>query len=397
MLPINAILLIVTLCLVIPLTVFCLECLAAIMSQQVSTTIANSKRPKTAVLIPAYNEAAQIGLVIETVQKQLVANDLLVVIADNCEDNTAEIACLAGATVIERSNKIERGKGYALACGLQSLANNPPEVVIFLDADCIVSHQAIAHLSYLAKSTGRPVQAQYLMEQANKPQLKDRISAFALQIKNRIRFLGLRTLNAHCLLTGSGMAFSWSVINQVSLAGAVNADDMKLTVDLALMGKVPLYCEEALVIGRLMENQDAQSQRTRWEHGHLQMILVEVPRLLKAFVVQKRWSLLVLALDVGIPPMSLLVILWVAITVIAIIATFLGASSLPALILGGAGIGLILVLLLTWNRFGKADLPLKDLMAIPGYILSKTSIYLQFLIKPQSSWLKTERDLPLDK
>ena len=393
MLLIDIILLLGALLLVVPLTVFCIECLAAMMPKQIKAKSWNTARPRTAVLIPAHNEAAQIGLVIEEVQKQLLDKDLLVVIADNCQDNTVEIARLAGATVIERTNKTERGKGYALDHGLQYLQDNPPEVVVFLDADCIVYPNAIANISCLARDTGRPVQAKYLMKQANNPGLKDRISTFAIQVKNRVRFLGLRTLGAHCLLTGSGMAFPWSVINQVSLAGAINADDMKLTVDLALINIVPMYCEEALVVGRLMENQDAQSQRNRWEHGHLQMILVEVPRLLKAFVKQKRFSLLVLALDISIPPLSLLVILWLAITAIATLGTILGASSLPALMLGVTGLGLLSVVLLIWSKFGREDLPLKDLIAIPFYIIGKISIYLKFLVNPQSRWLKTERDL----
>ena len=392
MLLIDIILLMGTLLLVVPITVFCIECLAALLPEQIKPKSWNTKRPQIAVLIPAYNEAAQIALVIEEVKKQLLDNDLLLVIADNCQDNTADIACLAGATVIERINKTERGKGYALDHGLQYLQDNPPEVVVVLDADCIIYPKALSNISYLAKYTGRPVQAKYLMEQPNNPGLTDRISAFAIQIKNRIRFLGLRLLGAHCLLTGSGMAFPWSVINRVSLAGGITTDDMKLTVDLALTGIFPIYCEEALVVGRLMENQDAQSQRTRWEHGHLQMILAEVPRLLKAFFQQRRLALLILALDIAVPPMSLLVMLWVVMTMIATTTTILGASSLLALMLGVTGLGLLVVLLLIWGKFGREDLSLKDLIAIPFYIISKIVIYFKFLINPQSLWLKTERD-----
>ena len=394
MLLIDIILLMGALLLVVPLTVFCIECLAALMPKQVKAKSWNTERPRIAVLIPAHNEAAQIALVIEEVQKQLLDNDLLLVIADNCQDNTAEIAHLAGATVIERINKTERGKGYALEHGLQYLQDDSPEVVVFLDADCIVYPNALSNISCLARDTGRPVQAKYLMEQANNPGLTERISTLAIQIKNRVRFLGLKILGAHCLLTGSGMAFPWSVINQVSLAGAINADDMKLTVDLALINILPMYCEEALVMGRLMENQDAQSQRTRWEHGHIQMILAEVPRLLKAFFQQRRLALLILALDIAVPPMSLLVMLWVVMTAIATLATRVGAFSLPALMLGVTGLGLLCVLLLIWSKFGREDLSLKDLIAIPFYIIGKIAIYLKFLVNPQSRWLKTERDLP---
>ena len=390
----NYFLSLAALVLTIPILVFAVECLAAVLPLPVAAKIKLKNRPKTAILIPAHNEADQIELVVKTAKQQLQDSDRLIVIADHCQDDTAQIARNAGATVIERINEIDRGKGYALTCGLRYLEKNePPEIVVFLDADCLVKDNAIAQITCLASETQRPVQAQYLMEQAHDPSLKDRVSAFALQVKNRVRFLGLNRFGGHCLLTGSGMAFPWSAIQQVSLVGAVNADDMKLTVDLTLENAVPTYCENALVVGRLMKDEDAQSQRTRWEHGHLQMISVEVPRLVKAFVKNPRFSLLLLALDISIPPLSLLVITWITAIALSSVATFFGVSFLPTVILGISGSILFASVFAVWCKFGTQDLPLKDLIAVPFYVVSKIPIYLKFLVNPQTGWLSTERDL----
>lgn len=391
----NLLLLVGTLSLVIPIALFTIECLVAILPEQSKKKVANKNHPKTAILIPAHNEAQQIALVIEEAQKQLKHGDRLIVIADNCQDDTAEIARARGAKVIERINEVEKGKGYALDCGLRYLKKTePPEVVVFLDGDCVVGDNAISEISRLAKKTGRPVQSQYLMEQPQNPTLKDRVSTFALQVKNRVRFLGLNRLGGHCLLTGSGMAFPWSVIQQVSLVGAINADDMKLTVDLTLKNLVPTYCDSALVVGRLMKGEDAQSQRTRWEHGHLQMISVEVPRLIKAFIKKPRFALLLLALDISIPPLSLLVVAWLSAIAFAILSNILFSTSLaPTIILGVSGLMLFTSVFAAWNKFGTNDLPIQDLIAVPFYIISKLPIYLKFLVKPQTGWLSTERDL----
>ena len=389
----NSVLAILAILVSVPIVVFIMECFAAILLGK-SAKSSIKEQPTTAILIPAHNEEPHIHLVVREAKKQLGTNDRLVVIADNCSDNTAELARDAGAEVLERTNAIERGKGYALDAGLQYLSDTGnPEVVLFLDADCVMSEGTLTNLTSLAWATGRPVQAKYLMEQESKPGLKDRISTFALKVKNHVRFLGLSRLGGHCLLTGSGMAFPWSVINQVSLVGSINADDMKLTVDLALKDLVPLYCENSLVIGRLMENEAAQSQRTRWEHGHLQMISVEVPKLIRAWLRQPRFAYLLLALDISIPPLSLLVTIWLTATIASLALTFvLNLSWLPVAVLLVAGIALTTTVLATWKRFGTTDLPFKDLIAIPFYILGKLPIYSKFLINPQAGWATTERD-----
>lgn len=392
---VDSIFLLLGIIILVPCLVFFIECLAAFVSSSSSFNLENIQRPKTTILIPAHNEAAQIKEVIQELQTQITEQDQVIVIADNCHDETATLARATGVTVLERENLVERGKGYALDYAMQQLPDNPPEVIVILDGDCIVAANAIQNITCKAISTGRPVQATYLMDQPDQPSLKDNISMFSLKVKNLVRLLGLNRLGGHSLLTGSGMAFPWSLISQVSLAGSKTTDDMQLTVDLALAGSTPVFCEEALVMGRLMKDQDAQSQRSRWEHGHLEMILVEVPRLLRAFLKTGRWAALGLALDILIPPLSLLVLTWIATTtIIWFAAIFTPVSMIPAVVTTIAGGFLLSGVLLAWIKFGRADLPLGNLIAIPFYILSKIPIYLKFLVNPQSRWLKTERDLP---
>ncbi len=391
----NIIFLLLSVVLIVPCFVFLMECLAAFTADRSTPEIERVERPKTKVLIPAHNEAEQITEVLEVLQKQITEQDEVIVIADNCHDNTAELARSQGVTVLERENNSERGKGYALDYAMQHIKDNPPEVLVILDGDCIIEPETIKHITYKAISTGRPVQSTYLMEQPENPSLKDNISMFSIKVKNLVRLLGLNRLGWHCLLTGSGMAFPWSLIEPISLAGSKTTDDMQLTVDLALAGSTPVFCERALVVGRLMKDRAAKSQRSRWEHGHLEMILVEVPRLLKAFVTTGNLAALGLALDVLIPPLSLLVMTWLVSAISTWIAVIYGGVTFTSAVLISVAGGFLLIgVLLAWICFGRSDLPLKNLIAIPFYILSKIPIYLKFLVKPQSRWLKTERDLP---
>ena len=391
---INIVLWLGAIALLIPCLVFFVECLSAFFSKPVDSSNGKADRPKTTVLIPAHNEAEQIEEVLEVLLPQVTSQDRVIVIADNCHDNTAELARKTGVTVLEREHSTDRGKGYALDYAMQQIKDNPPEVLVILDGDCIIETDTIANITCKAIATGRPVQATYLMEQPDNPSLKDNISMFSIKVKNLVRLLGLNRLGWHCLLTGSGMAFPWQLIEKVSLAGSKTTDDMQLTVDLALAGSTPVFCENAMVVGRLMKDKDATSQRSRWEHGHLEMILVEVPRLIKAFAATGNLAALGLAVDIAIPPLSLLVTAWLGSMAVTWLAAIWGVDRTPAIIVSIAGGFLTTGVILAWSRFGRSDLPFKNLVAIPFYILGKLPIYLKFLINPQSRWLKTERDLP---
>jgi cellulose synthase/poly-beta-1,6-N-acetylglucosamine synthase-like glycosyltransferase len=348
---------------------------------------------KVAVLVPAHNEELVIQGTLKDLVPQLKPQHRLVVIADNCTDATAEIARAVGATVIERQNLDLRGKGYALEYGLQFLESDPPEVVVFMDADCKAHPGAVAQITQQAIATGRPIQGVYLMAKPESPTPKDAVSAFAFKVKNLVRSSGLAQLGIACLLDGTGMAFPWSVIRSVDIASGNIVEDMKLGFDLNIAGHRPMLCPQANVTGYLPQQaQAATSQRTRWEHGHLETLLNYVPQLLQASWQQKRFDLLISALDLCIPPLSLLVMIWSALLVVTVLWSLLGASSIPASLLAIAGAFLISAIFVAWAKFGRTDLPLLQLLSIPLYILWKIPLYFKFLIKPQKNWVRTERN-----
>jgi cellulose synthase/poly-beta-1,6-N-acetylglucosamine synthase-like glycosyltransferase len=322
---IDVVLWAIALLLLIPITVLFLECSGAFLSGFPPTGETKAPRPKVAVLIPAYNEAAGIAATISSILPQLTPQDRLLVIADNCTDATAEIARNCGASAIERQDTQRKGKGYALDFGLQSLESDPPEVVIMVDADCICQPDSIEKLARAALASKRPVQATYLMEQPPNPTPKDSISALAFIVKNLVRPSGLKQLGFPSLLTGTGMAFPWSIIRSVSLASSNIVEDMQMSLDLAIAGHPTVFCPEAKVTGCLPQlQQAAKTQRTRWEHGHLQTLLTQTPRLATASVQQKRFDLLAIALDLSVPPLSLLVAIWLAAFAVSLLAATFG-------------------------------------------------------------------------
>ncbi len=369
------------------------ECTAAIFPTSLGADQAGWQDIRVAVLVPAHNEERGISSTLVKLSAALKRQDRLVVIADNCSDATAEIARGVGAIVIERHDLTHTGKGYALDYGLRFLETDPPDVVVIVDADCQVEPGAIATLSQRAITMERPMQATYLMEKPAHPTPKHSISAFAFKVKNLVRPRGLGRFGLPCLLTGTGMAFPWSVIQSVDLANGHIVEDMKLGLDLTIAGYPPTFCPDATVIGSLPQHdQAAETQRTRWEHGHLQSILTYVPVLMKASLQKRQVDLLALALDLCVPPLSLLVVLWIGFTLSSLGAALWGASWVPVGVLAIAGLVLMSAILVAWAKFGQTDLPLRELLAIPFYILWKIPLYFKFLIRPQKTWVRTERD-----
>ena len=379
----------------IPIGVFAIECLAALgMGTARSRSMAAEGPVRVAVLVPAHNEEAMLGATLATIVPELTSGDQLVVVADNCDDATAAIARSAGATAIERRDETRRGKGYALDFGLQFLEKHePPDVVVVIDADCDVTPGAIARIGDLAAACHRPVQALYLMEVPPNPSPGRRVSALAFAVKNWARPQGLLRLGLPCLLTGTGMAFPWSAIRQVDLASGNLVEDMQMGIDLTIAGTPPLFCPQARVTSRLPQGDAAAtSQRTRWEHGHLQTIRQTVPPLLGRAIVRRRFDLLALALEIGVPPLSLLVGLWLAIAVVAFGLAVVGGPTWPAMVAIASGVALFLAVASAWWKFGRPFLPARQLLAVPVYMLGKVSVYFSFFRKPETQWVRTDRD-----
>ena len=84
--------------------------------------------PKTAVIIPAFNEAQSI----EKVIRALPSEAQVIVVDNGSTDKTFQKATAAGATVLKEAKK---GYGHACLKGIASLQKNPPEILVFLDGD----------------------------------------------------------------------------------------------------------------------------------------------------------------------------------------------------------------------------------------------------------------------
>jgi cellulose synthase/poly-beta-1,6-N-acetylglucosamine synthase-like glycosyltransferase len=384
--------------LALPIGLFGLEVLLSLRrpKSHVEPGASRWKSAEIAVLIPAHNEAAVIAHTLQTLLPTVPKGTRVLVVADNCTDDTASIVRSLGAEAVERTDRARRGKGFALDFGLIYLAQSPPDAVVFLDADCQVAKDTVRLLGETATLTGRPVQGLNLCDPDPRGGVLQAVSGLAFRFKNLVRTLGLSRLAGMCYLTGTGMALPWPLVARTKLASGNVVEDMQLGIDLSLAGHKPLFLPAARVDSPLPQQRGAaRTQRTRWEHGHLKTLLTQVPRLLALALRNRRLDLAILALDLAIPPLSLLVLAWAAVWLAAFAGWIIGCGLLPLATASALGGVLTLAVFAGWAAWCRQQVPLRALILAPGYALWKLPIYAAFVFKRQREWVRTQRDAPI--
>ena len=386
-----------------PLLVVGTECLVALFFDTKALPCPDTPEKAIAykILIPAHNEASIVGKTLAKLIAELPDSNSgpnpenIILIADNCADTTAEIARSLGVTVLERNDATHRGKGFALDFGIQYLrVNSHPDVLVIIDADCETSKNSLIALINLVSVLGKPAQMTNIMRVIDNASIKQKIAGFAWFLKNKIRPLAMYRMGLPVALTGTGMALPWQLLESVKVGHGNIVEDMQLGIDCAINGYPPVFCPDAVVYSDFPEQSSAElTQRTRWEHGHLQTIFHQIPILIKESYRQKDWRLFALALDIGVPPLSLLVMIslsgFMALSLLLLITET--ATAFQLLLLSFFYFAAMLTSV--WWRYGQAYLSAKELSGIPQYVISKLSIYFAFIFKRQKEWIRTDRDV----
>ena len=107
---------------------------------------------RVAALIPAFNEVAAIGSVVEGLRGSLAR---VIVVDDGSTDGTAERAREAGAQVVVHERNL--GKGHAVRTGLAQVFAGDFTHVLLLDGDMQHLPQEASRLTAAAESSGADV------------------------------------------------------------------------------------------------------------------------------------------------------------------------------------------------------------------------------------------------
>lgn len=267
----------------------------------------SSTRHRFAILVPAHNEEAVIGKLVENLNSLDYPRELydIYVIADNCTDATAEIARKLGAIVLERHDTKRRGKQYALRYALERIPLDYYDAVVVFDADNLVSRNFLKEMSYQLDRGAQAVQA-YLDTKNPYDSWVTKALAVGYWISNRAFQYARTRWGLNVALGGTGMCITTKALKEVGWDPKTNTDDLELQVLLTKKGyKIAMAWHAVVYDEKPASLRIALKQRSRWWRGHIKLFLREFLPLLWNGIRRRNRSAIDTAIYLAYPVMLL--------------------------------------------------------------------------------------------
>ena len=253
-----------------------------------------------AAVISARNESGVIAELIQSLKNQNYPEDCLdvYVVADNCTDNTAQVARDAGAIVYERFNQNKKGKGYALDYLFRTLAHEGKDTYdgyMIFDADNLVDPNFTAEMNKVFDSgdygaitcyrNSRNFGANWIS------------SGYGIWFLREARFLNFprMLLGTNCHVSGTGFLINADVIRENGgWPYHLLTEDIEFSVGCALKGRRIGYCDKAVIYDEQPTTfRQSWDQRLRWSKGFYQVNANYSTALTRGFLrkpTRKSWS-----------------------------------------------------------------------------------------------------------
>jgi cellulose synthase/poly-beta-1,6-N-acetylglucosamine synthase-like glycosyltransferase len=347
------------------------------------------------LVVPAHNEEQVITRVVSALMQLDWPREhyRVLVVADNCNDRTAEIARGLGATVLERCNTELRGKGHALKYAFDhSAAEGRADAVVVIDADSEASANLLA--AYAARIEGgeQAIQAHYgiLNTEAS---WRTRLLAIAKAAFHIVRSRARERLRLSCGIRGNGWCVTHELLRRVPYACYSLTEDLEYGGVLGLAGVRVAYADEAHADAEMTSNAKvAGAQRQRWESGRFALVRQQVPLLLAGASAQRSRVCLDLALDLLTLPLTYVALGNALLVALAMLGVASGLAG-PAWLGVAAASTLMLALHVArgWQLSGVGARGLLDLLRVPGFIAWRVVVALR--PKPRA-WVRTDREKP---
>lgn len=277
-------------------------CIAGNLCRRGNAPAAKVRETRLAVVVPAHDEEAMIERTVQSLFRagcepntSLFAEDSaetawsvpVIVVAHNCSDQTATVAAIAGARVVELNNVEMRGKGVALRYGFEAARAAGANAFLVVDADSVVSRNFVAAARMALESGAAATQCRYELElPSTRPATAlQRLRVLAFRGINVLRARGRAGLGFSAGVFGNGFALADETIEHVPFTVDSICEDLEYHVRLVLARQRVVWVEEAYVRAPLAPVRSAQaSQEARWEGGRIHVATRATGKLLLAIV-----------------------------------------------------------------------------------------------------------------
>ena len=295
------------------------------------------KQNRFAVLISARNEAGVIGQLLDSIKAQTYSPELVdvYVVADNCTDNTADIAKRCGANVYERFDKVNVGKGYALNYLLREISgkygHDYYDGFFVFDADNVLDPHYIEEMNKTFSSG-----YQILTSYRNSKNYGDNwISAgYSLWFLRESKYLNYSRMlmNTSCAISGTGFMFSKEIAKELNgWKYYLLTEDIEFTVDHVINNYKIGYCNNAVLYDEQpCRFSQSVRQRMRWAKGYLQVLCNYGGKLIKGIFKDKSFSCY--DMSMSIMPAMILTIFSAVLNISAILVGLIAGISIEPVI-----------------------------------------------------------------
>ena len=250
-----------------------------------------------AIFIAARNEHLVIAQLIESIKLQKYPSELydIYVIADNCTDNTAEVARNAGATVFERNDETLKGKGCALDFGFKKLVENGTfsnyDGFFVFDADNLLDENYIAEMNAVFNSGYKIVTSCRNSKNYDTNWISAGSSLWFLREAKYVNGARMR-LGVSCAISGTGFLVSRDIIEKDNgWKYNLLTEDIEFTIDNVIDKEIIGYAEDAMFYDEQpYKFKDSWNQRIRWTKGLIQIFVTYGKKLFCSIFKNKSFS-----------------------------------------------------------------------------------------------------------
>ena len=268
---------------------------------------AQSYLKKFAIVIPAHNESTLIEKTLRSVLDVDYPKNLfdIYVIADNCSDNTADIARKMRTHCLERNDELRLGKGYALQWFFEySVDNNfPHDVFLVVDADSIVSKNILRSMNRKFCNGIHALTSRYEVLKPEKS-VTSSISFFSFLLRN-LRCNGLDFLGGSAQLLGNGMGFTMELIRKYGWRATSITEDREQWAILHLKDISVGFINDAAVYAAMPDTfENYRVPRARWDIGTFEVSKKYFIPFLKVFLKKKNLASFAMLIELLTPPFT---------------------------------------------------------------------------------------------